>query len=386
MVTSVTPHCTIWGYDFSTIVKSEGVTASGGAIKVEEIQSPGRKYADVREIGRQPRKYKIVARSLDREAIETFAWEVNTAPPGSEFYPVDASRCGYIASAWATITAKKTLDGINLYESDAEITCREAWLCGPDQGISMAWDEPLDVVSDALTNAGQERAPLSYLQLKSDTSLPYIENVSVRITPGTSSAEYDRYLLLCEKMARGQQIELGWQGDYIQMWEADLDKSLLSLSYDVVLCMVGGTLVDGVLTLDDGEYITIPFYGPFEVAEEAYIIFTVDAVSGLGAVGCYSLVEGLSQVTEIVTDDLVVGENRIGFPGLAGEAFVAIGIKAPVGGSVSISGLKGVVRRHVPPEQIPFSDPGETFKIRIEADAGDRLRFIQAYHNDRFWY
>ena len=389
MTTYVSPTCTVWGYDFSSLVRADGVTSSGGAIKAEEIQSPGRNYADVREQGRQPKKYKIVAVSTDREAIETFLGEVNTAPPGSEFYPVDATRCGYIASAWAAIKSKKIVNGTNLYEVEAEITCLESWLNGPDQGIEMAWDEPLDVISDLLTNDGQERAPLSYLQLKSDVNLPYVENLSVRITPSSSLLEHDRELILCEKLMRGMEIELGWQGDCIQSWEANFAKSMLSLSYDVILSTSGGSITSEVLTLQNGDYFLLPFYGPLPVAgsdEAAYIDLVIDAITGDGAAACFALLPDLSYIYEVLHDDLVVGTNRIYIPGLESQTFVAIGIRATAIGSISISALRGTVKRHVSPGQIPFSDPGEDFKIRIEATAGNYLRFVQAFHNDRFWY
>ena len=37
----------------------------------------------VRNKGRNPKKYKITARSTDRDEIEAFLQEVNTAPDGS---------------------------------------------------------------------------------------------------------------------------------------------------------------------------------------------------------------------------------------------------------------------------------------------------------------
>ncbi|MCK9570699.1 hypothetical protein M0R72_17250 [Candidatus Pacearchaeota archaeon] len=388
MATYVTPYCQIHGYDFSDIIFAEGVDSSGGGHGVEEVQVPGRNYADVRSKGRAVKKYKIrTVKTKDRELLEAFLKEVNTAPAESEFYPFDATRAGYIALAHAYLSSGQALDK-NLYEAIAEITCREAWLYGPDQGIDMQWTAPLPSVSALLTNAGQERAPISYLQASADRVAAYIEDLSVRITPASSSAEHDRELILCEKMLRGDIFELGWRGEVWHSYESPLI-SMAALSYDCHSKTSGGSIASGVLTLDNSDYVLMPFYGPLPVSGEAgaaKIELTVDALTGDGATVWKATETDLADLEEVDHDDLVVGNNVIYIPDVEGEEHVAFGIKAAASGSVAISALKGTVHRYVAPSKIPYSDPDETFKIRIESAAGNQLRFVQACINDRFWY
>jgi hypothetical protein len=388
MSTYVTPYCQIRGYDFSDLIFAEGVDSSGGGQGVEEVQVPGRNYADVRSKGRAAKKYKIrTIKTKDRELLEAFLKEVNTAPAESEFYPFDATRAGYIALAHAYLSSGMALDK-NLYEAVAEITCREAWLYGPDQGIDMQWTAPLPKVSGALTNNGHERAPISYMQVSADRIADYVEDLSVRITPASSSAEHDRELILCEKMLRGDLFELGWRGEVWHSYDSPLI-SMASLSYDCHSKTSGGSMSGGVLTLDNSDYVMMPFYGPLQVSGEAgaaKIELTVDALTGDGATIWKAVETDLGDMEELDHDDLVVGANTIYVPDVEGEEHVAIGIKAAASGSVAISALKGTVHRYVAPSKIPYADPDETFKIRVESTAATQLRFVQACYNDRFWY
>ena len=389
MATYVDGYCSIYDYDFSPIVYAAGVDPSGGAAGVEEIQVHGRNYADVRAKGRQPKRYKIRARSQDRDEIETFLRTCNTLPVDAEFYPFDAARMGYVASAHAALKGPKQWgSGKNFYEAEADLVCREAWLCGPDQGIDMAWTVPLNAVSAALSNDGQERAPISYMQASGDRIATYVEDLSVRITPGTSSAEHDRELVLCEKMLRGDILEMGWRGELYHSWQAEIATMSL-LSYDVHSKTSGGSITSGVMTLDNSDYVMIPFYGPLPISGEpgaAYLELTVDALTGDGATAWLAKETDLSDIAEVDHDDLVVGQNKIYIPDIEGEEHVAFGIKAAAAGSVAISELKGMVRRYVAPSKIPYAEPDEDFKIRVESTAGTQLRFLQCCWNNRYWY
>ena len=82
----------------------------------------------------------------------------------------------------------------------------------------------------------------------------------------------------------------------------------------------------------------------------------------------------------------MVGQNTIYIPDVAGEEHLAIGVKAAASGSVDISALKGTVKRYIAPSKIPYADPDEEFKIRLECTAGSDLRFSQICYNDRYWY
>jgi len=385
----VTKYCAVWDYDISDVVFSDGVTSSNGGAGVEEITVPGRSYGDVRSKGRQPKRYRIRARSWDRAELEILARTLNTCPEDAEFYPYDAERFGIIASCHGGVKAVDLVrGGKNFYEVEGEIVCREAWLYGPDQGLDIQWDTVLPWTSDALTNNGHERSPIGYMQCSGARISTYTEDLSVRITPGTSSAEHDRELILCEKMLRGDLLELGWRGEVYHTFDADL-QSLPILTLDVDGKVSGGSITSGVLTLDNTDYLMIPFHGPLPVSGEpgaAFIELTVDALTGDGASVWMALETDLSDIEEIDHDDLVVGDNTIYIPDVAGEEHIAFGVKAAASGSVAISALKGKVKRYVAPSKIPYADPDEAFKIRVECTAGERLDFLHVCYNDRFWY
>lgn len=388
MVTNTDPYCVIHSYNFSSIVYLEGVDVSGGEAVVEEITSPDWNYADIRPNGRQAKKYVVHARSTDREEIEAFLYEVNNAPEDAFFYPFEATRSGRIASAYATLKPIRYGQGHNYYEADAFITCREAWLYGPDQGCAFRWMAPIDYVSDLITNNGQMDAPINYLQCGGDRVATYVEDLCVRITPGTSSAEHDRELLLCEKLLQGDILELGWRGELWHSYQARLN-TLAELTQDLHSKTSGGSITSGVLTLDNSDYAMIPFYGPCPVSGEAkaaYVELTVDALTGDGATVWKALETDLSDIDEVDHDDLEVGANTVYIPDLEGEEHVAIGVKAAAAGSVAISALKGMIKRYVAPSDVPYIKLGESAKLRVEATAGQQLRFLQACIPDRYWY
>ncbi len=385
----VSKYCAVWDYDISDVVYTDGVTSSNGGAGVEEITVPGRSYGDVRSKGRQPKRYRIRARSWDRAELEILARTLNTCPEDSEFYPYDAERFGIIASCHGGVKAVDLVrGGKNFYEVEGEIVCREAWLYGPDQGLDIQWDTVIPWTSEALTNNGHERSPIGYMQCSGARIATYTEDLSVRITPGTSSAEHDRELVLCDKMLRGDILEMGWRGEVYHTFDALL-QSLPILSLDVHGKVSGGSITSGVLTLDNSDYIMIPFHGPLPISGEpkaAYLELTVDALTGDGATIWKATETDLSDAEEIDHDDLVVGQNTIYIPDVAGEEHLAIGVKAAAAGSVDISALKGMVKRYVAPSKIPYADPDEAFKIRVECTAGQRLDHLHVCYNDRFWY
>ena len=336
MVTYVVGYCAIHDYDFSQLVYSEGVESSGGGAAVEEITITGRNYGDVRAKGRQPKRYKIKARAWDREEIEIFLRTCNTLPVDAEFFPFDAERIGSIASAHASLQpVKKWGTGQNFYEVVAEIGCREAWLCGADQGIDFKWWEPLPSVSALLTNAGHERAPISYMQCSGDYAGGYVEDLSVRITPASTTGQKDRELALCEKMLRADLFELGWRGEARHTYEQDFGKSLTEISIDLHGLVSGGVWSANRCCLSAGEYLMVPFYGPLPVSGDAGAVslqLDIEAIGGGtdergGAIHVAEEID-LLDVAEVDHDGLVVGENNIPVPDMEGKGLVCVGIYA----------------------------------------------------------
>lgn len=333
MSTLVEGYCAIFDYDFSPIVYTEGVEGSGGAAAVEEITVAGRKYADVRGKGRQPKKYKVKARSLDRDEIETFLRTCNTLPDEAEFFPFDEERMGYIASAFAALQpVQRAANGYNFYEATAEITCREAWLYGPDQGIPFGWYMASPAVSAVLTNDGHERAPISYMQFSGDYAGSYIEDLSVRIVLDGASGR-DRELAVCEKMLRADIFEVGWRGEARHSYETDFGKPLSAISADLHGLVSGGIWGPDRLLLANGDYLMIPFYGPLPVAGTPGAVslqLDIEAIGGSGGAVQVAEAIALSDIAEVDHDDLVVGSQEIPIPNLQGKGLAIIGVKADV--------------------------------------------------------
>jgi hypothetical protein len=394
MTTHVKPYCAIHGFDITDLVyASNGIEPSGGGVGVEEILVPGRNYADIRHKGREPKKYRLRVRSTDREEIEAFLNEVNTAPEDSEFYPFDAQRFGLIAAAKAMMTSPRLWgSGKLFYEAEAEILCRESWLYGPDKGIPYTTNVNLPAVSELISNNGHERAPMTYMQASGDISAGnYVENLSCRITPNTSTSEHDREIKLCEKMLRGDIFEVGWRKrDVIHSYHTTFDRLWSDIVLDFHSKYSGGAIyTSGLLTLWNNEYIMIPFYGPLPISgepESAVIEFYVNSLTGDQPAVQVAREISLSDMQPVDHDDIVVGFNRIEVPGLEGEGHVALGLKAGNSCTVDISELTARVKRYLATKMLPWLDPGESGKIRVECTAGNKLKFLEVDFNDRYWY
>jgi hypothetical protein len=389
MATNTDPYCAVHNYDFSSIVYLERVEPSGGELEVEEISSPTWSHAEIRAQGRKARKWVIHARSTDRDEIETFLETLNTVPEDAEFWPVEAGRSGRVGLAHAVLQPVRFGAGHNFYEAEGVITCREPWMYGPDKGIVPRWSAALPLV-ESITNEGQEDAPMDVIECRGEYyGSEYNENLTIRILPTGTSARHDRDLELCDKLLRGDLFRVGWHGDVIHSYEPDFRNLWASISIDVHGKTSGGSISSEVLTLDNSDYMMIPLYGPLPVsgdADAAKIELTVDALTGNGATVWYALATNLSDIAEVDHDDLVVGENEIYIPDLEGETHVALGIKAAASGSVGISALKAEVKRYIAPSQMPVVESGETVDIRVETTAGDKLRYLAAIFNDRYYY
>lgn len=391
-LTNITPYCQIGPYDISSNVYAEGVSPSGGGFGVEEIVAPHRNYADIRMKGRQPKRYKIRASGKTREDIETFLEICNTAEEDDEFYPFDNERFGLIASAHAGMESTKRWGGLyNFYTATAEITCREPWLYGPAQGMDFAYDVAVPAVSATLTNNGHEPAPIRYLQASGDyVSSSYVEDLSIRITPGSSTIEHDRELVLCEKLMRGDLFQLGWRGEVEHSYESQMTADLF---YDLITHMGGSyTISGGTLSMVGGAetaYFWMPFHGPLSLAGDpgsAKLELWVSAVAGSPAV--FAITDFVNYTPVVIdTDDIVVGYNDIYIPGYAGYGSLGFGVWCPTAGdSITLSKFKGTVKRYVASSQIPAADPLEEFKIRVESTAGTQLSFLEVEYNDIYYY
>jgi hypothetical protein len=394
MATNVDPYCQIHGWDFSSIVYDTGIEPSAGAIGIEEISVPGQKYADLRSKGRGLKKYKIKARSTDRDEIEEFLYEVNSAPEDSIFYPFDAERHARIASAHAGLKPPKLWGaGKIFYEADAEIACRESWLNGPKQGINMGYSLDLPAVSESISNEGHERSPISYMQIGGfyDGS-SYIAGLSVRITPDDSDDEEDRKLDLLDHMCVNDVFEIDYRGNVLHTWKTNFQRLWADISVmDLRNRYSGGTRIGNTLKLTNGDFLLIQFHGPLPISGDPQAVkltLDIDEIGGTGGTFQKSTSILFTDGEYIEHDDLVVGENTIYVPGLEGEGLVMLGVQADSGTSnyLILNDIEAQVKRYVSPSKIPYSDPGEDFVIRVESDYGTQSKFLEVDWHNRYWY
>lgn len=379
MATYVEPFCQIHGYDFSSIVHAEGESPSGGGAGVEEIQVPGSKYGDVRPKGRSPKKYKIrTIPTKDRELVEAFLAEVNTAPDGARIWPFDAERSGLIASATGGLRSADALDK-RLFVAEAEVSCRESWLYGPARGILYREVVSLPVVSGLLTNEGQEAAGLDYLLARGNLA----EDLSVRLTPDESTSEHDKEIALCDKTMRGDVFRLDQAGNVEHSYDSSFDQTYASLVADLhgSTFVTGGSISSGLVLGASGKFL-MPFYGPLPACQPVLELW-VSAITGTPDVE----VAFETDLSDLAVVDFTpkIGYNKISIPDCEGADFVAFGIVTGSGEGVTLTRARGTVARYLAASAMPTIDVGEDFKIRVEATAGG-LRAVQATYRDLFYY
>jgi hypothetical protein len=84
-------------------------------------------------------------------------------------------------------------------------------------------------------------------------------------------------------------------------------------------------------------------------------------------------------------------------PGTSGIGRIAISIHGVLAGTTTgyhvwlppyllLSRIKGTVNRYIAPSKVPWADPDEDFKVRVEGAVGQRLKFLQVCQNNRYWY
>lgn len=310
----------------------------------------------------------------------------------------------YDSGTW-TLLCNDVVDDISALSSGDFVAILAGVLCYYDQGTTAlvsigggnlsnvsinTWGPNWDVVgTNSLGQLWQYTAALGWTQLNYP-SPSYPSNLSIRITPGSSTAEYDRYILLCEKMLRDDLLTMNWRGEIVHSWGADLTKSLAALAADVHGKISGGSISSGVLTLDNSDYLMVPFYGPLPLSGDpgaAWIEVVISAIAGDEATVQVAKETDLSDMAPIDHDTLVVGTNKIFIPELTGEDHVAIGLKAGASGSVSITDLSASVKRYVAASRVPYANPGEDFQIRVEtSNTAAQLKLLQLDYNHRYYY
>ena len=398
------PFIQINGLQCGDLIAYGGRVDSGGDLSLDNVPSPFQEIASIYRKGRNPRKWVYRTKPLSDTDLDTILSEVNSAPKGSEFYPSRNDRSVYIDRCWANVIDPKEggLPGGWQNASIAEITIisREPWLYGPQQGLLTAQNVTLPAVSALLTNNSNLQKNgntndeistnngLDYLQAsgKYDGTLGYVQNLSCRITPGSSSVELDKQILLCSKLMANDIFVLDRYGNVEHSYESYFAQTYAGLQQDLqgaTYCS-GGSIAAAILTIGNNGKIIFPCLGPLPL-KRVFLQIDVTAITGTPTIqiGYASALSDLAAITFTP----VLGTNLIQIPFSIGATDVFFGVVCGASDAISLSHVLTKADRYVAPSAIKGVDPTSTFRIRVENSGGyGVLQSLQATYRDIFWY
>ncbi len=395
-MSTTVPYCEIDGLICSSVVMS--IKPQPGKRSLEKSKVPGKRYGGLRDQGQDPKSYLVRARFWDEADMDDWLEAVNDIQPGAEAslfrsdrrviveageaYPVDHAVAGNPDGSGA----------MNFYYAEALLHCLDGYQYGNDQGIVWATAQTLPQTSALLSNAGKVRAGLDYLHVSGDydASLGYTDDLTFYLL-GPDGSTVLHSLELCDILMRLDAFRLThidperYQAEHY--YEADLQRAWADISVDLHGKTSGGSLASGVLTLDDGDYFYMPFYGPLKATWDSYLEIWASSVANT-VTARVAFETDLSDAADI-SQTLTPGYNKIYIPDVEGEDFVAIGIKAAAGAtnSISLTGFKGTVHRYVPYSANMFVEPDDGFYVKLDdgASSNKKLSAVELLYRNIFW-
>jgi hypothetical protein len=409
IMTTITPYIEINGLILTPggsdptglhVTHSGCVTPSGGGLKIDEYNYPNRNYATAIHGGRQLRKWKVEVASFTRSDIDEFLDYVNNAPIDSEFYPESSDRCCYIYMAHAESTkpqrASHPVTGAWTwrYMAQAEIVVRGTWTYGVDQGLGLTADVALWHSETGLENGGAIPAGLDYLLISGDydsDSGEYIDNVWVRTWVNDVYIEDQGYLLLCERLMRNDVFELNRWGEVNHSYETDFPMTYADLQIDLqgsayMNYGAAGSIAHEALHLGTNAKIIMPFWGPLPLGANPYIEVWVSEMVGTPIIQAAAE----SDLSDLAgwSGTLQLGYNKIYIPYAVGRTDIFFGVTTDGSSQITISSIKGFVKRYVAPSSVCLVDPGENINFTIGADCDGCLnaKLLEICYRDIFYY
>jgi len=393
MATS-TPYCEIDGLECSSVVQS--ITPQPGKIDLDKIKLPGRRYGRLVDRGQEPKAYVVKARFWDEEDRDDWLEAINDIQPGAQASLFREDRFVLVELAEGhTVEHQEASnpDGsgaMNFYRAEATLYCLDSWEYGADQGLEYAEAETLPQTTVLLTNAGKRPAGLGYLHVSGDYDAEdgYTDDLTLYVLAADGSTILDQ-IELCDILMRDDAWRLDRWGNIEHYYQADLSKSWSDIAIDLHSKVSGGSITSGVLTLDNGDYFYMPFYGsgyPLPAMENCCLeLWGVSGMTGTVTVKV-AFETDLSDAADIEYT-LKNGYNKIDIPGAEGKDFVAIGLVTASGGAISLTGFKGTVHRYLPYSKLLKIDPGESFYLKLDDAAGSNglLSAVELLYNDIFW-
>jgi hypothetical protein len=351
----------VGGLEINLLIDVDGISFSGGGLKVDGKSSSGMRHANVTDQGSDPFTVSLTASSTDRENIERFVKEFAALAPGSEINWLTEDRTGYIERASASPVKPSAIivNGIQtwLYESEASVVCRDARSYGDPIG-SLGLDASLPY-SLPVTNVGLYDSGLDYLMMSGGYDGRYTTDLRMEMT--------GERIDLCRKLLRGDSWKMGRWGDVLHSYETKFEKTEAEFAIDLhgfVDLGPGGATTYQACTIGANGSIMIPFHGPIASSRAPYLEPHVTGMAGSPEI-IYALSGDPADI--IATSHVLrTGKNRIRLPEeCIGEDLILAGIRCDANSWITLSCLYAEVQRHVSENVLPVLEVGESDTITI---------------------
>lgn len=411
-MTTPARYIEIYGLQCTGQIKDDGVQLKDPGLQLNQVESAASLFGAYTRQSWKPRVYDISAffKPGDETNLELFLQTVNQAPPDSRFYPHRNDRFAWIDVARASVGQVKgasTPGGGgwgSFWPVDIEITCRDPYLWGPDQGIPYEENNSypptylLPLYSATLTNNGHLPATLDYLQVSGDYyNSIYLTNLTAGFVDPANQAETDRLILLCSKLMRNDLFELGWRDGVRHSYSQNFAGLWSDVDIDLQGYTAGGVQYGQSVTLygATNDFFAIPFRGPLPLVGnntelQPYFDVWVSAVTGNGGHVGVATLNDVSDFTWVggAGDISTPGYHRVWLADLEGSGDIFIGLQASgAGNSITITQFAGVVNRYLSRKYLAdtvYADPATTFQVAVKASG--YLKKVQAITNNCYYY
>ncbi len=323
------PYCEIHGLVCTEQVSS--VELDGADIDTSTQALVGRKYGEIIDKGRNPRRITIKTRFLTEEDLDEFIAHINSVPDDCESYPFRDDRCCYVKKAYAHVINPEpaTINGeyTTFFRGKAVLHTREPWMYGIERGLRYESPQALPATSslehegtvEGLTALDKICARGEYVY-----GSGYVENLALTFTPTGGSA---RVLQLCTKMMRNDLFEIDRFGNVKHSYKNDFDCDISALQADLhgATYLAYCTITDEKLTISGEGRCIFPFYGPLLIsAEKPYLNFIVSSLGTYAPKIVAGVESDLSDLAEIAAN-IHVGENLVRIPNYEGAENIFFG-------------------------------------------------------------
>lgn len=397
-------YCEIYGLDCGDHIYDNGVKLQDPGQRLQQEESSESLYGAFSRKSWRPRVYNLDAffKPGQETDLETFMKTVNNVPQDCRFYPFRNDRFAFVDQAHAYVANPQgannpaTGDWGTMWDVKAEITCREPWLWGADQGLAYHENGQVWNFSSTLTNIGHMPCTLNYLQISGDYNAgQYLTGLDAGFVSPNDLYESYRMIRLCDQLMRDDLFELGWRDGIRHIYDCSFSKLWAEVSTDLHGKTSGGSQVGQTVTLDDGDYFMIPFRGPLPIVGndtdlQPCLELWISAVSGTGGRVRVGKLADLSDAIDFTGNIDSAGYWKVWLTSLEGSGDLYVGFKANSGANgVTLTRFKGTVNRYLSRRQLAADVTAaidEDFVIAVRGTGGLKYKFMQAITNYGYFY